>query len=162
VADLGCGTGTVSEALAPFVSRVIGIDSSPPMLQLAEERLRRFDNVTLRTGELEALPIDDDHVDVATLILVLHHLDRPELAIREAARCLRPGGTILIVDMLPHDRTEYRMERGHVWLGFSEQSIVDYLEAAGFGAVRFQTLPPAPEAKGPNLFAVSAHARRKE
>ena len=159
VADLGCGTGTVAEALAPFVRRVIGVDTSPPMLELAERRLRRFDNVDLREGELESLPLDDGEVDVATMILVLHHLEHPETAIREAARCLRPGGRILIVDMLPHDRTDYRMDKGHVWLGFSEEEINEYLEAAGFGAGRFQTLPPAPEAKGPNLFAVTANLR---
>jgi hypothetical protein len=63
--------------------------------------------------------------------------------------------------MLPHDRTEYRLERGHVWLGFSEENIHEYLAAAGFGRVRFRYLPPAPDAKGPNLFAVSAHRRRQ-
>jgi hypothetical protein len=63
--------------------------------------------------------------------------------------------------MLPHDRADYRIERGHVWLGFSEDEINEYLEAAGFGAGRFQALPPAPEAKGPNLFAVSANLRSR-
>ena len=161
VADLGCGTGTVAEALAPFVRDVIGVDASPPMLELAEKRLSRFKNVDLRLGELEALPIEDNNVDVATLILVLHHLEQPVEAIREASRCLRPEGQILIVDMLPHNRTEYQLERGHVWLGFSEDNINEYLEAAGFGAARFQLLPPAPDAKGPNLFAASAHLRSK-
>lgn len=159
VADLGCGTGNVAEALAPFARSVVGIDASSPMLEMARHRLERFDNVDLLPGELESLPLEDGSVDVATMMLVLHHLDHPEEAIHEAARCLRPGGRILIVDMMPHDRLEYRMERGHVWLGFSEQQINEYLAAAGFGAGRFQTLPPAPEAKGPNLFAVSANLR---
>lgn len=159
VADLGCGTGTVAQTLAPFVRRVIGIDASPPMLELAEQRLENCDNVELRLGELESLPLDDNHVDLATLILVLHHLERPDTAIHEAARCLRPHGHILIVDMLPHDRTEYRIEKGHVWLGFSTADIKEYLQTAGFGAVRCHLLPPAPEAKGPNLFAISAHLR---
>jgi ArsR family transcriptional regulator len=159
VADLGCGTGTVAEALAPFVRGVIGVDASPPMLEVAGRRLARFDNVDLRTGDLESLPIDDDQVDVATMILVLHLLEQPESAIREAARCLRPDGQILIVDMLPHDRTDYQMEKGHVWLGFSENTITEFVKNAGFGDVRFQLLPPAPEAKGPSLFTVSAHLR---
>lgn len=162
VADLGCGTGTVTEALAPFVKRVIGVDASAPMLELAEQRLERFGNVDLNVGELESLPLDDDQVDIATLVLVLHHLEHPEAAIAEAARCLRPGGRILIVDMLPHDRSEYRAERGHVWLGFSQEVIDEYLHAAGFENARFHALPPAPEAKGPNLFAVSASLRRRK
>jgi ubiquinone/menaquinone biosynthesis C-methylase UbiE/DNA-binding transcriptional ArsR family regulator len=162
VADLGCGTGTLAEALAPFVHRVVGVDASSPMLEMARRRLERFDNVDLLPGELETLPLEDAQFDVATMILVLHHLEQPEKAIREAARCLRPDGQILIVDMQPHDRLEYRMERGHVWLGFSEEVIDEYLAAAGFGAGRFQTLPPAPEAKGPNLFAVSANLRSKD
>jgi len=159
VADLGCGTGTVAEALSPFVRRVTGVDASPPMLELAEQRLQRFDNVELLLGELESLPMENNHIDVATFILVLHHLEQPELAIREAARCLRPGGQVLIVDMLPHDRINYGIERGHVWFGFSEETIIELLDAAGFCSARFQLLPPAPEAKGPNLFAVSAHLK---
>jgi ArsR family transcriptional regulator len=161
VADLGCGTGTIAEAFAPFVRSVVGVDASASMLDVAARRLERFANVELLPGELEALPLEDQSVDVATMILVLHHLEHPEAAIREAARCLRADGRILIVDMLPHDRTEYRMDRGHVWLGFSEEEINEYLTAAGFGAGRFQTLPPAPEAKGPNLFAVSANLRSR-
>lgn len=159
LADLGCGTGTVAEALAPFVRRVIGVDGSAPMLDLARRRLARFDNAQLHLGELESLPLEDAAVDVTTLILVLHHLERPEAAIAEAARCLRAGGRILIVDMLPHDRLEYQLERGHVWLGFSQAEVTRFLRDAGFAAVRYQLLPPAPEAKGPNLFAVSATRR---
>lgn len=159
VADLGCGTGTVAEALAPFVRKVTGVDASPAMLELAENRLSRFDNVELLPGDLESLPLDKETIDAATMILVLHYLEQPETAIREAARCLRPDGKLLIVDMLPHNRTEYQLERGHVWLGFSEENMNEYLAASGFGRVRFQYLPPAPDAKGPNLFAVSAHRR---
>lgn len=156
VADLGCGTGTVAEALAPFVRHVIGVDASPAMLAHAEARLDRFDNVELRHGDLESLPVDTDDVDVATMILVLHHIAHPAAVIAETARCLKPGGRILIVDMLPHDRVNYRHEMGHVWLGFSEDAIDEYLKEAGFGNMRFAALTPVPEAKGPNLFAVSA------
>lgn len=161
VADLGCGTGTVAEALAPFVGSIVGVDASPPMLELARMRLRDFDNVELRVGDLESLPIEDDSADIVTMILVLHHLEQPGTAIREAARCLRPGGRILIVDMLPHDRAEYRQDKGHVWLGFSQEDINEFLADAGFETGRFHALPPAPEAKGPNLFAVTAHLRRE-
>lgn len=156
VADLGCGTGAVSEALAPFVREVVGVDNSAAMRQVARQRTRRFGNVVLQHGELEALPLETASLDAATLILVLHHLEQPGVAVREAARCLRQGGRLLAVDMLPHDRTQYRQEMGHVWLGFSEDEVRSMLQQAGFRKARFQVLPPAPQASGPNLFAVSA------
>src|SRR5438105_8126051 len=92
VGDLGCGTGQVSAAIAPFVARVIAVDASAAMLQAAKKRLHAFDNVELRRGELEVLPIDDGRVDAATLMLVLHHVPEPEKALAEVARVLKPGG----------------------------------------------------------------------
>jgi ArsR family transcriptional regulator len=154
--DLGCGTGPLVEAVAPYVGMVIGVDASPTMLRLARQRLQAFEHVDLRRGQLEALPIDDGALDVATLMLVLHHLQEPERAIAEAARCIKPGGSLLIVDMLPHDRVHYRQEMGHVWLGFAEDSLRDSLAAAGFADVRLRALPPDPEGRGPNLFALAA------
>ena len=118
--DLGCGTGETSATLAPFVQHVIAVDASAPMLQAARKRLQPFDNVDLRRGELEALPIDDARLDVATLMLVLHHVAEPLRALAEVARVLKPGGRLIVVDMLPHDRDSYRQQMGHVWLGFSE------------------------------------------
>ncbi len=155
VGDLGCGSGPVSAAVAPFVRQVVGVDGSLTMLALAAERLQPFDNIELHQGELESLPLRTESLDVATQILVLHHLQRPERAVAEAARCLRAGGRLLIVDMLPHDRVQYQQEMGHVWLGFPEESVRHMLVTAGFTAIRFRPLPPAPEAKGPALFAAS-------
>ena len=91
------------------------------MLQAARKRLQGLDNVELRRGDLEALPIDDARLDAATLALVLHHLAEPERALAEVARVLKPGGQLLVVDMLPHDRESYRQQMGHVWLGFSDE-----------------------------------------
>lgn len=156
VGDLGCGSGPVTEAVAPFVRRVVGVDGSGTMLALAAERLQRFENVELHEGDLESLPLRSRSLDVATQILVLHHLQNPERAVAEAGRCLRAGGRMLIVDMWPHDRVQYQQEMGHVWLGFSEERVRGMLEAAGFEAFRLRALPPAPEAKGPGLFAASA------
>jgi SAM-dependent methyltransferase len=126
------------------------------MLQAARARLAAFDNVEVRRGALEALPIDDGQLDVAVLALVLHHLPDPARALAEAARVLAPGGRVLIVDMLPHERTDYQSQMGHVWLGFGESQIQRWLEAAGFTDLRLTVLPAEPSAKGPALFRASA------
>ena len=156
VGDLGCGTGQVAAALAPFVSRVIAVDRSADMLQAARRRVRETTNVEVRRGDLEALPIADEELDAATLLLVLHHLPDPAAALREAARVLKPGGRLVISDMMPHDREEYRHQMGHVWLGLSEDQLRRLLAAAGFGSVRLVPLAADPDAKGPALFVASA------
>jgi len=156
VGDLGCGTGQVSAALAPFVERVIAVDASAAMLQAAKKRLHGFDNIDLRRGDLEALPVDDARLDAATLMLVLHHVPEPEKAIAEVARVLKPGGRLLLVDMQPHDRDSYRQQMGHVWLGFSDDHIRRILSESGFDAIRIVPLPPDPKVKGPGLFVATA------
>ena len=157
VADLGCGTGQVSAALAPFVARVAAVDRSGEMLQTARRRLRDYGNVEVRRGELEALPLGAAEFDAAVLMLVLHHVADPSAVLREAARILKPGGRLLVCDMLPHDREEYRNQMGHVWLGFEEETLRGMVIAAGFNSVRIVTLSPDPDAKGPALFVASAH-----
>lgn len=156
VADLGCGTGQIAETLAPFVGRVIGVDTSHSMLKAAKKRLVRHNNVDLRPGSLEALPVDDDVLDAAMMFLVLHHVADPSLCVAEAFRALKPGGRLVVVDMLPHDRDEYRREMGHVWLGFSEADILRTLRDASFDKVFMLPLPADPKAKGPTLFAARA------
>ena len=154
--DLGCGTGQMTAALAPFVRHVIAVDGSAAMLQAAKKRLQGFDNVELRRGDLEALPIDDAKLDAATLALVLHHLADPRRVLGEVARVLKPGGQLLVVDMLPHDRESYRQQMGHVWLGFSEEHVRRILDESGLGNVRIVPLSPDPKSKGPGLFVATA------
>jgi ArsR family transcriptional regulator len=156
VGDLGCGTGALLPKLATYVSRVIGVDASDEMLVTARGRVRDLSNVEVRQGALEALPIEKSSLDAAVFLLVLHHLPSPSAALAEAARALKPGGRLLIVDMTPHEREEYRQRMGHVWLGFSEDQIRKFLTQAGFTDVRVHALPPAEEGKGPALFAASA------
>ena len=159
VADLGCGTGQVAAALAPFVGTVIGVDASGPMLKAARRRLRGAANVELRDGALERLPIDDGVLDAATMILVLHHVPEPARAVAEAARALKPGGRLVLVDMFPHDRDEYRARMGHLRLGFPAPEIERILGDAGFRSARIVPLPADPKAKGPALFAARAVKR---
>ena len=159
VGDLGCGTGQVASALAPFVARVIAVDRSGEMLQAARRRLRDLPTAEVRRGELEALPIADGELDAATLLLVLHHLPDPSAALSEAHRSLKAGGRLVIADMLPHDREEYRQQMGHVWLGFSEDQTQRLLTAAGFDRIRIVALPVSAAAKGPSLFVATAVKR---
>lgn len=152
VGDLGCGTGQLAQAVAPFVRRVIAVDGSEAMLRGAEARLRGLENVVLRHGELEALPLDDHSLDLALMVLVLPYVATPGAAISEVARTLVPGGRVVVTDMLPHERAEYRQTMGHLWQGFAEERVREWLWDAGLEPVRFGPLPPEPSAKGPLLF----------
>jgi ubiquinone/menaquinone biosynthesis C-methylase UbiE/DNA-binding transcriptional ArsR family regulator len=156
VGDLGCGTGQTTAALAPFVGRVIAVDESSAMLGAARKRLASHDNVETRAGRLEDLPIDDATLDAAVVSLVLHFVVDPAAVLRDVARVLVPGGRLLIVDMLRHEREEYRTTMGHVWLGFDETQLAGWLDAAGFSAIRIVPVPPDPQAKGPTLFTARA------
>lgn len=156
VGDLGCGTGQLSELVAPHVAKVVAVDGSTDMIQAARKRLKGLHHVDVRRGDIEALPIDDAQLDVAIAALVLHHLPEPQRAIAEMHRVLTCGGRALIVDMLPHDRIEYQQQMGHVWLGFSEKTIKKYLEGAGFVRIATTALPADEDAKGPALFVTTA------
>ena len=156
VGDLGCGTGQIAAVLAPFVRRVVAVDRSSDMLQEASRRLREHGNVEVRQAELESLPLESGELDAATLVLVLHHLPDPAAALSEASRVLKLGGRLLIADMLPHDREEYRQQMGHVWLGFGETQVREMLVAGGFDEIRFVTMPTTTDARGPALFVATA------
>jgi len=156
VADLGCGTGRVSELLAPFVGRVVAVDGSEPMLELARARLGRHPNVVVRGGELERLPIEESALDAAVLFLVLSVVADMAVVVREARRVLRPSGVLLVVDLAPHEREEYRKRFGHRALGFDEPRIRGVLGATGFDTIRYVDLPSDVEAKVPRLFVASA------
>lgn len=158
VGDLGCGTGQLTESLAPFVARVIAVDDSSAMLSAARKRLGDVANVEVRSGRLERLPIEDGSLDAALLFLVMHYIPEPDVALAEAARTLKPGGRLVVVDMMPHDREDLLHDMGHVWRGFSENHIARLFDAAGISGGRYHPLPADAAAKGPGLF--SAAGRR--
>jgi ArsR family transcriptional regulator len=156
VGDLGCGTGSLSLALSHHVRHVHAVDGSAAMLDAARQRLHGVPNVTVSEGSLEALPLEDASLDVAILMLVLHHVAEPSRVLKEARRVLRAGGRLLIADMCAHEREEYRLQMGHVWLGFDERSLRGWLSKAGFSTMRYVALPVAPAAVGPALFTLVA------
>jgi ubiquinone/menaquinone biosynthesis C-methylase UbiE len=156
VGDLGCGGGHIADALAPNVGRVIAIDESGPMLAVAREKLASHANVELRSGTIEALPIDDATLDVAVMFLVAHFVTDPARVMREVRRVLKPGGRLLIVDLMSHDRVDYVVQLGHVWQGFDADQMNDWLSNAGFTSARYRPLPADPDARGPSLFVVTA------
>ncbi len=156
IADLGCGTGALSHVMAPWVQSVFAVDSSSAMLQAARKRLRDFDNVHLLQGELTALPMKDGECDIAALALVLPYVESPSRVLAEAARATKRGGRLIVLDMQPHQRTEYRTDLGHTWLGFQEKQLRDWMLESSWKPIRWQPLPPDPEAKGPNLFVMTA------
>jgi len=155
IGDLGCGVGNLSATIAPFVARVIAVDSSLEMLEAAEITVAQFGNVDVRQGELEQLPIDDSSLDAATLFLVLHHVAEPGTVIAEVARVLKPGAPLLIVDMEPHDDVELGEAMGHVWLGISRDQIGRHLQQARFERTVIRSMPHEADAKGPGLFTAA-------
>lgn len=150
VADLACGTGRVAAAVAPWVARVFAVDESPAMLAAARRILNGLPTAELREGMLENLPIGDGAVDIATLVLALHHVAEPEQVLGEARRILRPGGRLLVVDMLPHDHEVLRRDFGHVWLGFDRERLARFGATSGLDLCDFR--PVEPRGSGPSLF----------
>ena len=156
VGDLGCGTGTLVASLAPHVARVHAVDASPAMLRAASVRLAGHPNVVVQEGAIESLPLANATLDIAILMLVLHHIADPPRALREVRRVLRPGGRMLLVDMRPHAQELYREQMGHVWLGFDASTIAAWCTDAGFDSPRHVELPVDATVNGPALFSVVA------
>jgi ArsR family transcriptional regulator len=148
VADLGCGTGELIRQLAlegpetlMGIDKLIGIDSSPEMLDQARLRLSGTHNAELRLGELEHLPMKNREIDTAVMNMVLHHISQPELSIAEAYRVLKPGGIFVLSDFEKHDQEKIKKILGGSWLGFEREKITHWLAAAGFVFKSVETYP---------------------
>ena len=156
VADLGCGTGALALALAPNVRRVIGVDQSKAMLKAARARTLGCDNVDLRKGSLEAVPIDDASCDAALLVLALSYVSEPGRVLAEMARILRPGGRAVVLDLLRHDREDFQRAMGQEIPGFEVKDLVEMMKDAGLASPSCRSLGPEPAAKGPALLLATA------
>lgn len=156
VGDLGCGSGRVAATIAPFVHAVVGVDSSPEMLEVARARLAGVENVRLLHGRVEELPLEPASLDIALVVHLLHHVADPEAALAEVARVLRPGGRLVLADVLPHPYEEYRRTMGHVWLGFGRSTIETAFAHAGLTGERWHEPGVEPGARGPAMFVATA------
>ena len=138
--DIGTGTGRMLELFGARARTALGIDRSSEMLRLARAKLAGAANTELRQADLYALPMADGAADVAILHHVLHYAQQPGAAIREAGRVLAPGGRLLIVDFAPHDREELRSQGAHVRLGFDDDQVAGWAEAADLMMARVEML----------------------
>ena len=147
--DLGTGTGRMLELFAPDVERGIGLDLSLDMLALARARLDRagLRHCSVRHGDIYDLALPRNSFDAVIIHQVLHFLDDSAHAIRGAARVLRPGGRLLVIDFAPHDLEFLREQHAHRRLGFAAETVSQWLQAAGLEVERQETLPPGPEGK---------------
>lgn len=141
--DIGTGTGRIVQVCAPRVGRAIGVDLSREMLMVARSNLERakLRNCMVRHGNMYQLPLSGDSFDVVTVHQVLHYAEQPAEVIREAARVLRPGGRLVVVDFLAHDVGQLRDEHAHRWLGFEPDAVKDWCRDAGLKSEAVSTLP---------------------
>ena len=151
VADLGCGTGDLTSRLARQVARVVGVDRSAAMLRAARRRVEGLANVELHRADLDALPLEDACCDAALLVLALSYVPEPTAVLAEAARILRPGGVLVVADLVRHVDEPFRRRMGQASRGFDPPALAALLARAGLEAPRCQPLPPQPGARGPAL-----------
>jgi ubiquinone/menaquinone biosynthesis C-methylase UbiE len=142
--DLGTGTGRMLQLLAPRAERAVGVDASHAMLAVARANLERagLARVELRQGDIHALPFGRGSFDVVIVHQVLHYLDDPARAIREAAAALAPGGQLIVIDFSAHELEFLRSEHAHRRLGFADEQMAAWFAAAGLRAGQPRRIGP--------------------
>ena len=139
LADIGCGTGSLTFELARFARQAIGVDLSGEMLRRARAiaKERQMDNVEFRQGDVLKLPLESHSVDAAFCVMVLHFLPDPARAIAGLCRVVRPGGSVILVDLVEHKQQWMREQMAHQWLGFDHGSIESWFRAAGADSIDY-------------------------
>ena len=134
--DIGTGTGRLLELLAPRVASGLGVDASRAMLALARARLARAElgHCTVRLADMYRLPLQDGGFDAVVLQMVLHHAEAPAAVLAEAARVLRPGGRLVVIDLAPHDNADCLHRLAHRWPGFADAAMRALLDGAGLAS----------------------------
>ncbi len=135
-ADIGAGTGYITEGLIEKGLRVIAIDQSESMLEVLKTKLPFPDRVDCRVGEAEGLPVEGNLVDYVFANMYLHHVEEPLTAIKEMVRILKPGGSLIITDMDEHDFPFLMIEHRDRWMGFKRENIEHWLKEAGLKEVK--------------------------
>lgn len=141
VADFGCGTGVLSVAIARWAEKVVAIDQSAAALERARERARRegAKNITFLREDLHRLSLPAGKMDLVVLSQSLHHVEEPQAVLGEAARILKPGGKIVVLELMPHDERWVLERLGHKHLGFAPEALQEDLKQAGFGGITCET-----------------------
>lgn len=159
VVDLGCSEGTMLSLFGRHGVSITGVDNNSQMLEAAREAVKDLPTVNVVEGSIEQLPLKDRAFDVALMVLLLAWLDHPEVALAEAARVLDEDGTLLLVDMLDHQREDLPRQLNQLHAGFSRSQLDRMCEHADLKVTHYQQLPVDSAAKGPALFlALLAHA----
>lgn len=148
VADLGAGEGTLSQLLAQRAKKVIAVDSSEKMVEFGTQLAKNHDlpNLEYTLGDISSPPIEDQAVDLTIFSQALHHAERPRKALREACRILKPGGVIIVLDLLQHNFEQAKELYHDVHLGFSEVELYTMMDDAGFKAIDVVVADKEPEA----------------
>jgi ArsR family transcriptional regulator len=142
VADVGTGTGFVAAGIAPKARRVIAVDNSSAMLEMARKNLGELGlaNVELVEGDVGALPIESDSMDAVFANMVLHHAEDPTAMLREMARITKPGGVVAVVDEVEHPYVWMREEQADFWLGFTPEQVEGFFSEAGLTHYGYESL----------------------
>jgi len=160
VADLGAGEGLLSELLARRCKKVIAVDNSERIVAFGAAKAKKngLKNLEFRLGDLQDPPIDPQSVDLVVLSQALHHAVEPQQAIAAFHRILKPGGQLMILDLLQHNFEKARELYGDLWLGFAESDLQRWLEAAGFKRIEISVV--AREEQPPHFATILAAAEK--